>query len=57
MAAHAGIDARSDKEREHDPKNAMEKTFRVLEEMVATMLNEHPSIAACPVKFTPPPLI
>jgi hypothetical protein len=55
MAAHAGIDDRSEAERARDPRNAMEKTFRVLESMVVTMLNEHPSIAAGPVKFLPPP--
>jgi hypothetical protein len=51
LAAHAGIDDRSAVERARDPRNAMEKTFRVLESMVITVFNEHPSRAASPVRF------
>jgi hypothetical protein len=54
LAAHAGIDDRSAIERTRDPRNAMEKTFRILELMVITVLNEHPSIAASPIKFEGP---
>jgi hypothetical protein len=54
LAAHAGIDDRSAIERARDPRNAMEKTFRILELMVITVLNEHPSIAASPIKFEGP---
>jgi hypothetical protein len=53
LAAHAGIDDRTDAERIKDPRNAIEKTFRVLERMVATVLNEHPSVTKFPVKFVP----
>jgi hypothetical protein len=52
MAAHAGIDDRPDTERARDPQNAMEKTFRILESMVMTVLNEDPSIARY-IKFNP----
>jgi len=51
LAAHAGLDRRSEAERAKDPRNAMEKTFRVLERMAVTVLNEHPSRASNPVKF------
>jgi hypothetical protein len=34
-----------------DPRNAMEKTFRVLERMAVTVLNEHPSRASNLVRF------
>jgi hypothetical protein len=51
LAAHAGIDDRSDAERAKDPQNAMEKTFRTLEQMVMTVLNEHPSRVGNPVRF------
>jgi hypothetical protein len=51
LAAHAGIDDRPDVERIKDPRNAIEKTFRVLERMVEVSLNEHPSIAKLQVKF------
>ena len=51
LAAHAGIDDRSDAERARDPRNAMEKTFRALEQMVMTALNEHPSRVWNPVRF------
>jgi len=53
LAAHAGLDPRSDSERARDPRNAMEKTFRVLERMVATVLNEHPQLDAA-IKFIGP---
>jgi hypothetical protein len=52
LAAHAGIDNRTDTEREHDPRNAMEKTFRILELMIMAVLNEHPSITASPIRFS-----
>jgi hypothetical protein len=51
LAAHAGLDARSEDERRRDPRNAMEKTFRVIERMVMTVLNEHPSRVGNPVRF------
>jgi len=51
LAAHAGIDDRSESERAKDPRNAMEKTFRTLEQMVMTVLNEHPSRVGNPVRF------
>jgi hypothetical protein len=51
LAAHAGIDDRSDDERARDPRNAMEKTFRILERMVTTTLNEHPAFANAPVRL------
>jgi len=54
LAAHAGIDDRSDIERARDPRNAMEKTFRILELMVTTVLNEHVLIATSPIKFEGP---
>jgi hypothetical protein len=41
LAAHAGVDDRSEEERTHDPLNRIEKTFRILEQMVITILNEH----------------
>lgn len=53
LAAHAGIDDRSEVERKRDPRNAMEKTFRALELMVMTILNEHPSRVSSPVRFQP----
>jgi hypothetical protein len=52
LAAHAGIDDRSDGERLADPRNAMEKTFSVLQQMVTAILNDHPSIAGGSVQFT-----
>jgi hypothetical protein len=45
LAAHAGLDNRSDAERAVEPRNSMEVTFRVLESMVIVILNEHPSRA------------
>jgi hypothetical protein len=51
LAAHAGMDRRSDAERAGNPRNAMENTFRVLAQMVTTVLNEHPSRAGNPVRF------
>jgi hypothetical protein len=51
LAAHAGIDDRSEAERVRDPRNAMEKTFPVLEQMAITVLNEHPSRIRNPVRF------
>ena len=56
LAAHAGIDNRSDAERSRDPRNVMEKTFRVLEQMAIVVLNEHPSRAINPVRFHAQPL-
>ena len=41
LAAHAGVDNRSEEERVLAPKNKMEKTFRILERMVMAVLNEH----------------
>jgi hypothetical protein len=55
MAAHAGIDDRSAIERARDPRNALEKTFRILELMVITVLNENALIATSPIKFEGPP--
>jgi hypothetical protein len=58
MAAHANMDKRSDAERESDPLTTMQKSFRALEDMVMTVLNEHPGTARLPVRFhrrdTPP---
>jgi hypothetical protein len=51
LAAHAGMDDRSDAERARDPRNPMEKTFRVLEQMVMTALNEHPARVGSRVRF------
>jgi hypothetical protein len=51
LAAHAGIDDRSEADRSRDPLNLLQKTFSVLELMVMTVLNEHPSRASNPVKF------
>jgi hypothetical protein len=51
LAAHAGLDDRPETERRRDPRNAMEKTFRALERMVMTVLNEHPERAGHPVQF------
>jgi hypothetical protein len=56
LAAHAGLDNRSDIERSRDPRNAMEKTFRILETMVTTVLNELSSDSGTPVKFEGPKL-
>jgi hypothetical protein len=53
MAAHAGLDDRSEAERKLDPRNAMERTFRILERLVMTVLNEHPGRANHPVRFEP----
>lgn len=53
LAAHAGLDDRTDAERARDPRNAMEKTFAVLESMVMTALNEHPNNVKSPIKFVP----
>jgi hypothetical protein len=50
-AAHAGIDDRPEAERLADPMTVMQKTFRTLEEMVMTVLNEHPATANGPVRF------
>lgn len=52
LAAHAGLDERSEAERTLDPRNAMEKTFRVVEQMVSIALNEHPALMAGPVRFS-----
>jgi hypothetical protein len=54
LAAHAGMDKRSEAERARQPYNAMERTFRVLEQMVMTVLNEHPARAGSPIRFQPP---
>jgi hypothetical protein len=51
LAAHAGLDDRSETERKRDLRNAMEKTFRILDQMVMTALNEHPARADHPVRF------
>ncbi len=51
LAAHAGMDNRSDAERAKDSRNALVKTFRALEQMVMTALNEHPSRVGNPVRF------
>lgn len=53
LAAHPGIDDRSEIERTRDPQNVLEKTFRVVEAMVMTVLNEHPSRATSPAFFHP----
>jgi len=45
LAAHAGIDDRPVAERIRDPRNLLEKTFRIIEQMVATVLNEHSAMA------------
>jgi hypothetical protein len=49
LAAHAGLDDRTEAERRRNPRNAMEKTFRAIERMVMTVLNEHP--AAIPLSL------
>ncbi len=51
LAAHAGIDKRSDAERTRDPRNAMEKTFRILEQMVIAALNEEPTRTNAGIQF------
>jgi hypothetical protein len=51
LAAHAGVDDRPEAERQRDPRNVMEKTFRVVERMVMTVLNEHPARSGHPVRF------
>jgi hypothetical protein len=51
LAAHAGLDDRSDVERAAEPRNAMERTFRTLESMVVLALNEHPSRAGHPLRW------
>lgn len=53
LAAHAGIDTRSDAERAGDPQTILEKTFRTIESMVMTVLNEHPGRQGNPVRFDP----
>jgi hypothetical protein len=53
LSAHAGLDDRSEAERLRDPRNAMEKTFRAVERMVMTILNEHPARLGHPVRFEP----
>lgn len=45
LAAHAGIDDRPAAERIRDPHNLLEKTFRIIEQMVAAVLNEHSAMA------------
>jgi hypothetical protein len=50
LAAHAGLDHRSENERLRDRRNAMEKTFKILQLMVTRVLNEIPSVARY-VKF------
>src|SRR5262249_18344220 len=42
LAAHAGLDERTEAERAVEPLNAMERTFRVIELMVVVTLNDHP---------------
>jgi hypothetical protein len=54
LAAHAGFDRRSVGERAKDPRNAMEKTFRAVEQMAVTVLNEHPSRTNSQVRFETP---
>lgn len=51
LAAHAGLDERSDSERAARSENAMEATFRVLELMVTTVLNELPSMHGLGIKW------
>jgi hypothetical protein len=53
LAAHAGIDSRSDEERARDPQTILDKTFRAIESMVMTVLNEHPERRGNPVRFEP----
>ena len=43
LAAHAGMDRRSEAEKQHDPHNAMFKTMPVIHQLVMTVLNEHPA--------------
>ena len=52
LAAHAGIDDRKPEERLRDPRNSIEKTFRAIEAMVMTVLNEHP-LKPSHVRFAP----
>jgi hypothetical protein len=54
LAAHAGIDERTDQERAIDPRNLIEKTFRVLEDMVITAINEHPGRTNSPIRLERP---
>ena len=51
LAAHAGLDHRSETERRRYPWNAREGTFRILERMIITVINEHPSRAHHAVRF------
>ena len=51
LAAHAGLDDRPESERRRDPRNAMERTFRVLETMVITVLNDRAASSGHPVRF------
>jgi hypothetical protein len=52
LAAHAGLDDRSEAERQREPLNPMQKTFRVLEQLVITVLNEHPLFRKLGMEFT-----
>jgi hypothetical protein len=51
LAAHAGLDKRSDDERLRDPQNAMERTLRVLEQMVIAVLNDSPAPDNAGIRF------
>jgi hypothetical protein len=53
LAAHAGMDKRSDEDRVLHPKDAMERTFRTLESLVMTTLNEHPAMKNSRVRYSP----
>jgi len=51
LAAHAGLDERSDNERRIDRRNAVEKTFPILHHMVAAVLQQHPAMRNGPVRL------
>ncbi len=53
LAAHAGLDTRSLQERLTDPRNAMEKTFSVLERMAIEVLNRQLAYNGSPLRLKP----
>ena len=55
LAAHAGMDKRSDEERAVKPHTELEATFLTLQHLVMTVLNEHPARQHSKVRFMPPP--
>ena len=53
LAAHAGLDNRSEQQRLADPRNAMEKTIHILETMVMEVLNQQFSANGSPIQLHP----